>query len=104
MDGSQGQPEDGVGHHFNPFGTSPGLRFLLNPIQETAWAAGVLCTGFSIKLSDGTCRLTIRVIDPKGKPKVAFITAHSYAECMEVWYEALHTTAYNLKWLDDRFA
>jgi len=83
---------------------SAGMRFLLDPIQETAWAAGVLCTGFSVKVGSGTTTIVIRVKDTKGKPKVAFITTHSYAECMEVWFTALHSTAYSLTWLDDRFA
>ena len=76
----------------------------MDPLQETAWAAGVKCTGFTVKVRDQDVTLVIRVIDPKGKPKVAFITAHSYAAAMEVWLECLHTTAVSLKWHDDRFA
>lgn len=85
-------------------GDSAGMRFLLDPIQETAWAAGVLCTGFTIKLSNNEVTAVIRVKDTKGKAKVAFITAPTYGAVMETWLTALHSTSYSLKWHDDRFA
>jgi len=88
----------------DPIQSGAGKRFLLDPIQETAWRAGVVVRGFTIKVDGDTVTAVIKVIDPKGKPKVAFVTAHSYAVVMEVWFQALTTTAVSLKWHDDRFA
>ena len=96
--------EVNVGQRMDPLTSGAGIRFLLDPVQETAWAAGVKCTGFTIKHKAGEVTAVIRVVDAKGKCKVAFVTAHSYAAVMEVWLTALHSTSYNLTWHDDRFA
>lgn len=84
--------------------TGSGLRFLLDPIGETAWATGYLVTGFSLNQTKDGWRLTIRVRGKHNKPMVAFITATSYAAVMETWYTAIHSDSYRLTWLDDKYA
>ncbi len=82
---------------------SSGLKFIIDPVKETAWETGCVLTGYTFSLKEDCWLLTIKVKDTKGSHRVAFIQAPTIAACYEVWYSAMTTTSITLKWREDKY-
>lgn len=81
-----------------------GLTFLLDPRKETVYATGSILTGYSMTAIGKEWRLMIKVRTPKGRNLVAFIFAPEPYLCYQLWWDAMTTTSFHLKWKEDEYA
>jgi len=78
-------------------------EFCLDPQAMVAWETGVTLTGYSINRNRDGWLLVIRVNTKTYKKKVAFIQAPTIDACWELFYSAVTTTSFTLKWKTDKY-
>lgn len=78
--------------------------FIVDPIRETAWLTGSVITGLNFRPKESHVTLIVKAYKVPHKPLVAFITAESYMDCLELLYQAVSGDAVTLKWKPDKYA
>jgi len=82
-----------------PFSTD----FILEPEKETTWQTGWLLSGYTFTKRDDGWLLTLKCTSRKGVRKVAFIHANTVLDCYQLWYSAMVSNSFTLKWRDDKY-
>lgn len=80
------------------------IEFLLDPARTTAWATGhaEAITGFSFKIRPDDVLMTVKRV-LKGKAEVAFCSAETAADCIDLFLEGIEKRG-GFRWQEDRWA